>query len=156
VRSCRSSAFRSSTTCPGVGKNLQDHPDYVFNYRARSLDLLGISPGGAMRLIKEIGRYRRDRTGMMTSNGAEGGGFLRRFPDSPAPDFQLHFVVGLIDNHARKLHWDTAIPATSACCGRRASARSDWPAPIRRRPPSSTRIFSAIPTISTPWSMASS
>jgi len=90
---------------PGVGKNLQDHPDYVFNYRARSLDLLGISPGGAMQLVKGIGRYRRDRTGMITSNGAEGGGFLRRFPDSPAPDFQLHFVVGLLDNHVRRLHW---------------------------------------------------
>jgi choline dehydrogenase-like flavoprotein len=90
---------------PGVGKNLQDHPDYVFNYRAKSLDLLGISPGAAMRLMKDIGRYRRDHTGMITSNGAEGGGFLRRFPDSPAPDFQLHFVVGVLDNHARKLHW---------------------------------------------------
>jgi choline dehydrogenase-like flavoprotein len=90
---------------PGVGKNLQDHPDYVFNYRARSLDLLGISPGGAMRLMKDVGRYRRDRTGMIASNGAEGGGFLRRFPDSPAPDFQLHFVVGVLDNHVRKLHW---------------------------------------------------
>jgi choline dehydrogenase-like flavoprotein len=89
---------------PGVGKNLQDHPDYIFNYRAKSLDLLGISPGGAMRLMKDIGRYRKDRTGMMTSNGAEGGGFLRRFPDSPAPEFQLHFVVGIIDSHARKLH----------------------------------------------------
>jgi choline dehydrogenase-like flavoprotein len=32
---------------PGVGKNLQDHPDYVFNYRAKSLDLLGISLGGS-------------------------------------------------------------------------------------------------------------
>jgi choline dehydrogenase-like flavoprotein len=42
---------------------------------------------------------------MISSNGAEGGGFLRRFPDSPAPDFQLHFVVGVLDNHARKLHW---------------------------------------------------
>ncbi len=89
---------------PGVGKNLQDHPDYVFNYRAKSLDLLGISLGGSLRLMKEIRRYRRDRTGMMTSNGAEGGGFLRRFPDSPAPEFQLHFVVGMIDSHARKLH----------------------------------------------------
>ena len=89
---------------PGVGKNLQDHPDYIFNYRAKSLDLLGISLGGSLRLIKEIGRYRRERTGMMTSNGAEAGGFLRRFADSPVPDFQLHFVVGMIDNHARKLH----------------------------------------------------
>lgn len=89
---------------PGVGKNLQDHPDYVFNYRAKSLDLLGISLGGTLRLLDEIGRYRRERTGMMTSNGAEGGGFLRRYPDSPAPEFQLHFVVGMIDSHARKLH----------------------------------------------------
>jgi len=89
---------------PGVGKNLQDHPDYIFNYRAKSLDLLGISLGGSLHLMKEIGRYRRERAGMMTSNGAEGGGFLRRYPDSPAPEFQLHFVVGMIDNHARKLH----------------------------------------------------
>ena len=57
---------------PGVGKNLQDHPDYVFNYRAKSLDLLGISLGGGLQMMKEIGRYRRERTGMMTSNGAEG------------------------------------------------------------------------------------
>ena len=90
---------------PGVGKNLQDHPDYVFNYRAKSLDLIGVSVGAALHLIKEIGRYRRNRTGLIASNGAEGGGFLRRFPDSPAPDFQLHFVVGLIDNHVRNLHW---------------------------------------------------
>jgi choline dehydrogenase-like flavoprotein len=89
---------------PGVGKNLQDHPDYVFNYRAKSLDLLGISLGGTLQMMKEIGRYRRERTGMMTSNGAEGGGFLRRFPGSPAPEYQLHFVVGMIDSHARKLH----------------------------------------------------
>jgi choline dehydrogenase-like flavoprotein len=88
----------------GVGKNLQDHPDYIFNYRAKSLDLLGISLGASLHLIKEISRYRKCRTGMMTSNGAEGGGFLRRYPDSPAPEFQLHFVVGIIDSHARKLH----------------------------------------------------
>jgi len=89
---------------PGVGKNLQDHPDYVFNYTAKSLDLLGISLAGSLRMLKDIRRYRKDRTGMITSNGAEGGGFLRRFPDSPAPDFQLHFVTGMIDNHARTLH----------------------------------------------------
>lgn len=90
---------------PGVGKNLQDHPDYVFNYKARSLDLVGLSVGGTLRLIKEIFRYRRQRTGLISTNFAEGGGFLRRFPGSPAPDFQFHFVVGIIDNHARTLHW---------------------------------------------------
>ncbi|MFA6311221.1 MAG: GMC family oxidoreductase N-terminal domain-containing protein [Sterolibacterium sp.] len=90
---------------PGVGKNLQDHPDYVFNYTADSLDLLGLSLPGSLRLVQDIARYRKDHSGMIASNGAEGGGFLKRFPDSPAPDFQLHFVVGMIDNHARKLHW---------------------------------------------------
>lgn len=89
---------------PGVGKNLQDHPDYIFNYRAKSLELLGLSVAYGPRLVKETLRYRQERTGMLTSNGAEGGGFIKRFADSPAPDFQLHFVMGMIDNHARNLH----------------------------------------------------
>ncbi len=90
---------------PGVGKNLQDHPDYIFAYRAKSLELLGFSLAGSLHFIKEILRYRRERKGLLTTNGAEGGGFLRRFPDSPTPDFQLHFVVGMIDDHLRKMHW---------------------------------------------------
>jgi len=90
---------------PGVGKNLQDHPDYVFNYTARSLDLVGLSLSGSWRLLKEMRRYRQQRAGMITTNFAEGGGFLRRTKDSPAPDFQLHFVIGMVDNHSRRLHW---------------------------------------------------
>lgn len=89
---------------PGVGRNLQDHPDYVFNYQADSLDLVGLSLGGAARLLREVGRYWHRRTGMISTNFAEGGGFLRRFADSPAPDFQLHFVVGIVDDHSRRLH----------------------------------------------------
>lgn len=41
---------------------------------------------------------------MVTSNFAEAGGFLKTRPDLPAPDIQLHFVVSLVDDHARKLH----------------------------------------------------
>ena len=89
---------------PGVGKNLQDHPDYVLNYRADSLDLVGLSFPGAARLLREAGRYWRHRTGMISSNFAEGGGFLRRHAESPAPDFQFHFVVGIVDDHARRWH----------------------------------------------------
>jgi choline dehydrogenase-like flavoprotein len=112
--------------------------------------------GGSLQMMKEIGRYRRERTGMMTSNGAEGGGFLRRFPDSPAPEFQLHFVVGMIDSHARKLHMGHGY-SCHICLLRPKSvgtlglASAD---PWRRR--ASIRIFSAMPTTSTPWSMASS
>ena len=89
---------------PGVGQNLQDHPDFVFKYRAKSLDLLGISAGGGIRLVREMRRYQKERRGMMTSNGAEGGGFLKTDASLAAPDIQLHFVMAMLDDHARKLH----------------------------------------------------
>ena len=88
---------------PGVGKNLQDHPDFVFGYRSKSLDVLGISFSGAGRMMREIGRFRRERRGMITSNFAEGGGFLKTRSDLPAPDIQLHLVTALVEDHARKV-----------------------------------------------------
>ena len=89
---------------PGVGKNLQDHPDFIFGYRTRSLDTLGISFRGSARLLREILRFRGSRRGALTSNFAEGGAFLKTRPDLAMPDVQLHFVVALADNHARTLH----------------------------------------------------
>ncbi|MBS0344494.1 MAG: choline dehydrogenase, partial [Proteobacteria bacterium] len=89
---------------PGVGRNLQDHPDFVFGFAARSLDLMGISPGGSVRMARELVRYMRSRRGMLSSNFAECGGFLKTDGAIDAPDIQLHFVVGLVEDHARKMH----------------------------------------------------
>lgn len=89
---------------PGVGKNLQDHPDITLCYKAKSNDLFAMSAGGAARYMKAIGEYRRQRTGIITSNFSECGGFLSTREGLPAPDVQLHFVLGLVDNHARTLH----------------------------------------------------
>ena len=89
---------------PGVGQNLQDHPDFIFGYSADSLDLIGISLGGTVKLTKEIIRYISSREGMIASNFAEAGGFLKTNPNLEAPDVQLHFVVSLVEDHARKLH----------------------------------------------------
>jgi choline dehydrogenase-like flavoprotein len=88
---------------PGIGGNLQDHPDFVFGYEARSLDLLGISAAGFLRLGREFKRYRSDRIGMLATNFAEAGGFLKTRPELSLPDVQLHFVVALVEDHARKL-----------------------------------------------------
>jgi choline dehydrogenase-like flavoprotein len=87
---------------PGVGRNLQDHVDYVFVHKSKHFDLFGTSLAGARRLLKEIGLYRKSRLGMVTSNFAEAGGFLKTEPDVEAPDIQLHFVVGMVDDHSRK------------------------------------------------------
>src|SRR5262249_60668030 len=86
---------------PGVGRNLQDHIDFVFAYNSYSRDLFGISLGGFARLFREIGRYRKESRGMVTSNFAEAGGFVRTDPQLDVPDVQLHFVVGKVLDHSR-------------------------------------------------------
>jgi len=89
---------------PGVGGNLQDHVDYIHAYRSPSRDAFGISAAGSVRLLRAMGLYRRERRGLMTTNYAEAGGFWKSDPTLKAPDFQFHFVIGLVDDHNRKLH----------------------------------------------------
>jgi choline dehydrogenase-like flavoprotein len=88
----------------GVGKNLQDHIDFVLAYKTKDRDTLGLSLPGAAMLLREMWRWRRDGTGFIASPGAEGGAFLKSDPSQERPDLQLHFVVGLVDDHSRKLH----------------------------------------------------
>jgi choline dehydrogenase-like flavoprotein len=88
-----------------VGDNLQDHPDIIVNRRVDNTDLLGLSPVGAWKLMRDIGRWRRERRGALTSNFAEAGAFVRTRAEDPRPDLQLHFVIGMVDNHNRTYHW---------------------------------------------------
>jgi choline dehydrogenase-like flavoprotein len=88
---------------PEVGRNLQDHPDFVFGFQCPSRDLLGFSPAGLLRLMRAFWRYRRERRGMVATNFAEAGGFLKTRPDLDIPDIQLHFVVAIVEDHARRL-----------------------------------------------------
>jgi choline dehydrogenase-like flavoprotein len=88
---------------PGVGENLHDHPDVVMVVNAPQVtDLFGISPGGMLNMLKGIFEWRRHRSGMLTSNFAEAGGFIKSAPEEAIPDLQLHFVVGKLVDHGRK------------------------------------------------------
>ena len=88
---------------PGVGENLQDHPDFVVSYKTNSLDALGVSVRGAIKTLGDIRQYRNSRTGALTTNFAEGGAFLKTRPDLDRPDVQMHFVVGPVSDHGRKV-----------------------------------------------------
>ncbi len=90
---------------PGVGENLQDHPDYVLSYDSDLKDNIGLSIGGAVRMFGEFFRYRRERKGMLASNFAESGGFIYVDRSEPSPDIQLVFVRAVVDDHGRKMHW---------------------------------------------------
>jgi choline dehydrogenase-like flavoprotein len=90
---------------PGVGQNLQDHPDFIFAYMSDSPHFTGMSFSGIVHQLRAIGQYRRERRGPMTSNFAECGGFLKTHPDLDIPDIQLHFGMALVDDHGRKRRW---------------------------------------------------
>ena len=87
-----------------IGQNLQDHIDFILCYRSPDKTLLGIGLGGAVHMVKSILRWRRTGDGLVASPGAEGGAFLYSKPGLDRPDVQLHFVVGIVDDHARSLH----------------------------------------------------
>jgi len=89
---------------PGVGRNLHDHIDFVFVTKSPSTVPLGLSLAGGAKLLRAIGEWRRSRTGMLTTNFAETGGFLRSDPSVERPDIQLHFVIGIVDDHNRRMH----------------------------------------------------
>ena len=90
---------------PGVGENLQDNPNFTINFRSRSLDTVGFSLRGIVRMIGSSFKYYFLRRGILTTNYAECGGFLYVDYAELSPDIQLHFMRGLIDDHGRKLHW---------------------------------------------------
>ena len=87
---------------PGVGQNFHDHIDVVQVLDApRAKDLFGISLSGMARAVKGIFEWRNYRTGMLTTNFAEAGGFIKSQASEPIADLQLHFVIGKLINHGR-------------------------------------------------------
>ncbi|MEO8836789.1 MAG: choline dehydrogenase [Caldimonas sp.] len=88
---------------PGVGRNLHDHVDIVQVLDAPHVkDLFGLSLAGAVRVLRGMAEWRHHRTGPLTTNFAEAGGFIRSGDDVERPDLQLHFVVGKLVDHGRK------------------------------------------------------
>ncbi|MXP15058.1 FAD-binding protein [Altererythrobacter confluentis] len=86
---------------PAVGADLQDHCDFVAGYTLDDPSLFGGSLKVALRVAKGLVEHRFRRTGMLTTNYAESGGFVTIRPDAPAPDVQYHFIRAIIQNHGR-------------------------------------------------------
>ena len=69
---------------PLVGQNLQDHPQFWLVYgHSQPVSLL---VAGEERYQRQ---FAEQRSGPLSSNGPEAGGFLRSRPDLPAPDLQF-------------------------------------------------------------------
>jgi choline dehydrogenase-like flavoprotein len=94
---------------PEVGANLHDHCNYVVNLRAKGPRLFGLTFPALLRSAADLYEFLSRSSGLLTSNAAEAGGFVRSGPDVDRPDLQLHFCVGLDEDHNRKLYFDTGM-----------------------------------------------
>jgi len=90
---------------PGVGKNLQDHIDFNFCFKTNDNNTLGFSPGGFLKILGEAAKWLIHGNSMISSTLSEAGGFLKTEQSLKRPNIQHHFVIGLIDDHLRKLHY---------------------------------------------------
>lgn len=89
---------------PGVGSNLQDHPDVVLSYKVKTRDVLGLGVRGVLKSFASMTEWLFKRTGMFASNFAEGGAFFSTdLADHDWPDTQLHFMIAMVEDHGRTL-----------------------------------------------------
>ena len=91
---------------PGVGKNLQDHIDYLSVHKYNSMELIGFSLKSIFyKFPLEIIKYVFAKVGMFTSTVAEAGGFIKSRDDLTIPDLQLHFAPAMVIDHGRTSVW---------------------------------------------------
>jgi choline dehydrogenase len=88
---------------PGVGKNLQEHPDamLVFNSKTRSgiaLNLLGL-----LKSTVDLVRYVLQKKGWLANPPTAMGGFFKTQPEMTRPNYQVHIVPLAYRDHGRDL-----------------------------------------------------
>ena len=85
---------------PGVGANMQDHLDVTLNWATTQ----------PVSLYHQIRGWRQYKVGLHylltgkgggRQNGLEAGAFLKSRPDLDRPDLQLHFVIAIMQEHAK-------------------------------------------------------
>lgn len=79
----------------GVGRNLQDHPSVPIAMLDDSATAYAMSWHSLPRMMASPLQYLFARRGMLASNAAEGGGFLRTRPGLDRPDVQVTLLAGL-------------------------------------------------------------
>jgi choline dehydrogenase len=78
----------------------------VLIYKTAVVDhAMGYSLKGTWNMIKAIWEWRTQRKGWVTSNVSETQGFVSTQGNTDHPNIQLALCTGVIDDHARKMHW---------------------------------------------------
>ncbi len=120
--------------CPGVGLNLQDHPTVSLAVENPSAESYALRWRTAPRVAAAPLRYAFGHRGMLASNAAEAGGFIRSRGGLDRPDIQYTFMVGMKDNprtlprrHGYFLHMAVLRPATRGTLALASADPTDKP-----------------------------
>ena len=121
---------------PGVGQNLQDHPDFVFGYLSDNPNFNGLSLSG---IAAAAARYPPVPARTPRADDLELRR-MRRLPENPARSRRARHPAAFRHGDGRRPRPQAPprhrlLAATSASCGRRAAAASRSAAPIRLPPP---------------------
>lgn len=130
---------------PGVGQNLQDHPDFVFAFSSDDPNMFGFSLAESARLIPALAEYHHTRRGLLASNIAECGAFLKTAPDLNAPDLQLHFGFAVVIDHGRTFHWGTGFSCHVSLLTPESRGSVTLRSPDPMQPPDIDPNFLAVP-----------
>jgi len=98
---------------PGVGANLNDHPDVVIQHRCKQPVTLYPATQGPAKIMAGL-EWLLFNTGPASSNHFEAGAFIRSRPGIEHPDLQLTFMplavkpgtVDPVPEHAFQVHLD--------------------------------------------------
>ena len=94
---------------PGVGENLQDHLDWTAIHKAKTDNSVGLNWSFIKSIPASISDYRKNGAGLLTSNLADCGGFIKTDLSEAEPDVQLHFLAAMVDDHGRKTHLGSGV-----------------------------------------------
>lgn len=108
---------------PEVGGNLQDHLDVIVVHACKQPVSYGFTAASTFRLPLEAIRLAWSRRGMLTTNGAEAGGFARSAATEPRPDLQFHFTPIRLNNHGLDVRYLFGHGYSLHVCGLRPASR---------------------------------
>ncbi|XOV78719.1 MAG: GMC family oxidoreductase [Aestuariibacter sp.] len=100
---------------PGVGQNLQDHLDAIVQWRSKTKGGYGLALRSIPEYLQAAYQYLTGRKGIMSSNIAESGGFLKTKYANGLADIQMHFLPCILHDHGRKLVWGYGF-GLHVCC----------------------------------------
>jgi len=89
---CRRFRSTSSITCPGVGKNLQDHLNVGLSYRTNVTDSLNLALNSRWKSAKLMADWFFTKSGPIAGGATEATLFARTDPALPVPDLQFQLM----------------------------------------------------------------